>query len=57
MIADTNAIEPFSYGRAQLANGDSQTVRIEGGWSADRELYHVVRGQTMPAPPHPVHLR
>ena len=43
-IADPNAIEPFSYGRAQLANGASQTVRIEGGWSADRELYHVVRG-------------
>ncbi|WP_151084684.1 substrate-binding domain-containing protein [Nocardioides cynanchi] len=43
-IADQNAIEPFSYGRAQLANGASQTVRIEGGWSADRELYHVVRG-------------
>ena len=45
MIKDANAIEPFSYGRAQLANGASQTVRIEGGWSADRELYHVVRGQ------------
>jgi len=44
MIADDNGIEPFSYGRAQLANGVSQTVRIEGGWSADRELYHVVRG-------------
>jgi ABC-type phosphate transport system substrate-binding protein len=43
-IADPNAIEPFSYGRAQLANGASQAVRIEGGWSADRELYHVVRG-------------
>ena len=43
-IADANAIEPFSYGRAQLANGASQTVRIEGGWSQDRELYHVVRG-------------
>jgi ABC-type phosphate transport system substrate-binding protein len=41
---DPNAIEPFSYGRAQLANGASQTVRIEGGWSEDRELYHVVRG-------------
>src|SRR5262245_26016828 len=44
IIADANAIEPFSYGRAQLANGTSQEVRIEGGWSADRELYHVVRG-------------
>ncbi|MGC4110275.1 MAG: Ig-like domain repeat protein [Nocardioides sp.] len=43
-IADKAAIEPFSYGRAQLANGASQTVRIEGGWSRDRELYHVVRG-------------
>ena len=47
MIKDANAIEPFSYGRAQLANGASQTVRIEGGWSADRELYHVVRGQNI----------
>ena len=45
VIKDANAIEPFSYGRAQLANGASQTVRIEGGWSADRALYHVVRGQ------------
>jgi hypothetical protein len=44
IIKDGNAIEPFSYGRAQLANGAAQTVRIEGGWSADRELYHVVRG-------------
>jgi ABC-type phosphate transport system substrate-binding protein len=44
VIADPNAIEPFSYARAQLANGTSQTVRIEGGWSEDRELYHVVRG-------------
>lgn len=43
IINDPNAIEPFSYGRAQLANGQSQTVRIEGGWSADRELYNVVR--------------
>jgi ABC-type phosphate transport system substrate-binding protein len=47
IIKDANAIEPFSYGRAQLANGASQTVRIEGGWSADRELYHVVRGQNI----------
>lgn len=45
LIADRQAIEPFSYGRAQLANGGSQTVRVEGGWSADRELYHVVRGK------------
>src|SRR4029079_14145746 len=44
LTADANAIEPFSYGRAQLSNGASQTVRIEGGWSEDRELYHVVRG-------------
>lgn len=44
VIADPDALEPFSYGRAQLANGTSQTVRIEGGWSEDRELYHVVRG-------------
>lgn len=43
-IADKAAIEPFSYGRAQLANGNKQNVRIEGGWSRDRELYHVVRG-------------
>ena len=47
VIKDANAIEPFSYGRAQLANGAAQTVRIEGGWSADRELYHVVRGQAI----------
>lgn len=47
VIADPNAIEPFSYARAQLANGSSHTVRIEGGWSADRELYHVVRGQNI----------
>jgi ABC-type phosphate transport system substrate-binding protein len=43
VAADANAIEPFSYGRAQLANGASKQVRIEGGWSEDRELYHVVR--------------
>ncbi len=47
IIKDAAAIEPFSYGRAQLANGAAQTVRIEGGWSADRELYHVVRGQAI----------
>ena len=47
IIKDADAIEPFSYGRAQLANGAAQTVRIEGGWSADRELYHVVRGQAI----------
>jgi ABC-type phosphate transport system substrate-binding protein len=46
-IADKAAIEPFSYGRAQLANGHSKTVRIEGGWSRDRELYHVVRGSAI----------
>lgn len=44
VIADKGAIEPFSYARAQLANKVSKTVRIEGGWSEDRELYHVVRG-------------
>ncbi len=44
LTADANAIEPFSYGRAQLANKVSKSVRIEGGWSEDRELYHVVRG-------------
>jgi ABC-type phosphate transport system substrate-binding protein len=44
IIADKNSVEPFSYARAQLANGASATVRIEGGWSEDRELYHVVRG-------------
>jgi ABC-type phosphate transport system substrate-binding protein len=48
LIADPQAIEPFSYGRAQLANKNTTTVRIEGGWSADRELYHVVRGQKIP---------
>jgi ABC-type phosphate transport system substrate-binding protein len=47
VIKDANALEPFSYGRAQLANGASKTVRIEGGWSEDRELYHVVRGQNI----------
>lgn len=47
LIADPDAIEPFSYGRAQLANGTSQNVRIEGGWSEDRELYHVVRGKAI----------
>lgn len=45
IIADKDAIEPFSYGRAQMANKNAQTVRIEGGWSADRELYNVVRTQ------------
>jgi ABC-type phosphate transport system substrate-binding protein len=44
IIADKDAVEPFSYARAQLANGTKQNVRIEGGWSEDRELYHVVRG-------------
>jgi ABC-type phosphate transport system substrate-binding protein len=51
IIADPQAIEPFSYARAQLANGQSQTVRIEGGWSEDRELYHVVRGADIAGAP------
>ena len=45
--ADPNAIEMFSYARAQLANSQSEIVRIEGGWSADRELYNVVRGKAI----------
>lgn len=45
VLADADAIEPFSYGRAQLANKNATSVRIEGGWSADRELYNVVRNQ------------
>lgn len=40
--ADPDAIELFSYGRAQLTKG---SVRIEGGWSEDREQYNVVRGK------------
>ena len=47
IIADKDAIEPFSYGRAQMANKNAPTVRIEGGWSADRELYNVVRNTTI----------
>ncbi|HEX4465345.1 MAG TPA: substrate-binding domain-containing protein [Solirubrobacterales bacterium] len=46
--ADADALEPFSYGRAQLANKTATSVRIEGGWSEDRELYHVVRDQKIP---------
>ncbi|HVT65680.1 MAG TPA: substrate-binding domain-containing protein [Mycobacteriales bacterium] len=45
--ADPNAIEMFSYARAQLANSKSPILRIEGGWSADRELYNVVRGKAI----------
>jgi ABC-type phosphate transport system substrate-binding protein len=48
ILADPDAIELFSYGRAQMANKHSQTIRIEGGWSEDREQYNVVRGQKIP---------
>jgi ABC-type phosphate transport system substrate-binding protein len=47
IAADPNAIEMFSYARAQLANSKSQILRIEGGWSEDRELYNVVRGKAI----------
>ncbi|NHA00346.1 hypothetical protein G5V59_10135 [Nocardioides sp. W3-2-3] len=39
--SDPNAVAPFSVGRASLL-GD--TLRIEGGWTAQRALYNVVRG-------------
>ncbi len=42
---DANAIAPFSVGRASLL-GD--TLRIEGGWTAQRALYNVVRGADVP---------
>jgi ABC-type phosphate transport system substrate-binding protein len=38
---DANAIAPFSVGRAALLG---TTLRLEGGWSAQRALYDVVRG-------------
>ncbi|MFC7494555.1 MULTISPECIES: Ig-like domain repeat protein [unclassified Nocardioides] len=38
---DADAIAPFSKGRAGLLG---TTLRLEGGWSADRALYNVVRG-------------
>lgn len=47
IAADPDAIELFSYARAQLANSKSQIVRLEGGWSEDRELYNVVRGKAI----------
>lgn len=52
IMNDVDAIEPFSLGRAEMANGGvgsatqfNHLVRIEGGWSADRALYDVVRGR------------
>ncbi|HVS68654.1 MAG TPA: substrate-binding domain-containing protein [Mycobacteriales bacterium] len=45
--ADPNAIELFSYARAQMANSKNQLLRIEGGWSEDREQYNVVRGKAI----------
>ncbi|HWA65637.1 MAG TPA: substrate-binding domain-containing protein [Mycobacteriales bacterium] len=47
IAADPDAIEMFSYARAELANTKSQILRIEGGWSEDRELYDVVRGKAI----------
>jgi ABC-type phosphate transport system substrate-binding protein len=47
IAADPDAIEMFSYARAQLDNSKAQVVRIEGGWSEDRELYNVVRGKAI----------
>ncbi|MGN6473421.1 MAG: substrate-binding domain-containing protein [Mycobacteriales bacterium] len=47
VAADPNAIEMFSYARAQLDNSKSEILRIEGGWSEDRELYNVVRGKAI----------
>lgn len=51
---DVDAIEPFSLGRAEMANGGvgsakqyDNLVRITGGWSADRALYDVVRGKAV----------
>ena len=38
---DANAVAPFSVGRAKLLG---TTLRLEGGFSADRALYDVVRG-------------
>jgi ABC-type phosphate transport system substrate-binding protein len=51
IAADPNAIEMFSYARAQLANSKSAILRIEGGWSEDRELYNVVRGKAITGAP------
>ena len=39
--SDANAIAPFSEGRAGL---EGTTLRLLGGWKADRALYNVVRG-------------
>jgi len=44
---DANAIAPFSVGRAGLLGS---TLRIEGGWSAQRALYNVVRGGSLSNP-------
>jgi len=38
---DPNAIAPFSVGRADLLGS---TLRIQGGYKADRAVYNVVRG-------------
>lgn len=35
-----NAVAPFSQGRAGLLG----TLRLEGGWSADRAIFNVLRG-------------
>jgi len=43
---DPNAIAPFSAGRADLLG----TLRLEGGFSAERALYNVVRGTDVAKP-------
>lgn len=44
---DPNAVAPFSQGRAGLLGG---TLRLEGGFKADRALYNVVRGTDLGNP-------
>ena len=44
---DANAIAPFSVGRAGLLGN---TLQIEGGWTAQRALYNVVRGASLSDP-------
>jgi ABC-type phosphate transport system substrate-binding protein len=44
---DVNAVAPFSVGRAGLLGG---TVKMLGGFTADRALYNVVRGADIAKP-------
>lgn len=44
---NANAIAPFSIGRAGLLG---TTLKIEGGWTAQRALYNVVRGSQLADP-------